>query len=268
MRNVSKASATKALACLAFLLISACAQNPSTGLQQFTPYEVLSDPWAFDGTRLRITGEFDECNSYQCKTCTDGWREVDGERKTNCLGVSFRHGLSDEEYVRFTTAIVEGTYTANCSGIPDPTKSKTGGLNEVHVCTDRATQLDEAEVTKIVTRRPATEGRLEFYGNEALVRPNVHDEEQIRSAFQKVVSALDRDQEGYERRVYLFPKDDDATEAYGLDAEGALCVCLNDECVETDWPSLEGHTRFGEFDNPYRCWRAEKVVGIWRFPIQ
>lgn len=260
--------AFKVLACSSVLFLCACSQSLPVASSQLTPQMVLDAPWSFNGSRVRMTGEFDECNSYQCQLCTDGWRVTDGDNNKNCLGVSFRHGLSDEQYVRFTTATIEGDYRANCAGVPDPTKAKPGELGEVHVCTDRATQLEEASVVRIITRRPATEGRLEFYGIEPLVRANANDEVSIKSAFRENVSVLNSGQAGIERRVYLFTKDDLAEEADGLDAEGALCVCLRDKCAETDWPTLTGHTRFGDFDNPYRCWRAEKVQGTWRFPIQ
>lgn len=283
------------LACLIFFLVGACvaAKAPSTTDEPYvetTISEIKKDPWAWHGKAIRVTGTFDECLSLNCHFCEDEESlSTKHPSHKKCMGISFyddrvvfspnyntQHNRlaqlnAASEYetlARFTTSTIEATYDASCSNVPERKKSgDEWDSDEIIICTDRANQLDRARIIRTHIRRPATAGVINMYGKKALAPIDKETTVAISAAFQKTVSAFSENK-GPPDFVFIYKEDRNWLDGYGITALGGVCECIEDECKNIDWPKREGDTWIETPSNPYICWQAELVDGVWRFPLQ
>lgn len=285
----------RTLTYLIFLLVGACVatQAPSKADQPYTETtisEIKSDPWAWHGKTVRVTGTFDECLSLNCHFCEEEKNlSANHSSHKKCMGISFydeREGFFPEhnskykrlvqlsaarEYetlARFTTSTIDAIYDASCSNVPEGKKSGDEWDSDVNIiCTDRASQLDRARIVQTHIRRPATAGVINMYGKKALASLDRKTAAAISAAFQKTVSAFSKDT-GLPDFVFVYKEDRNRLDDYGITALGGACKCIEDKCLNTDWPKREGDTWIETPSNPYICWQAELVDGVWRFPLQ
>lgn len=286
-----------------FLALVACA-TPSPQLSgdggpiDVSISEIHKDPRAWHGKLVRVSGTFDECISYTCQFCETEealialnayYKEwfASGDRSGNaaermCMGVSFysKHyppedegnraflestltlsSNESEKFARFTTSTIIATYDSSCSNFP-----REENFDTIVLCTDRASELRNAKLFKTHIQRPATAGVTNQYGIEPLGTLDLETKNAISAAFQKTRSVAS-DKKGLPDFIFLLQKQEWYSD-YRVSAEGGACECVTDECAEEDWPKREGDTWIETPSNPYVCWQAELVDGIWRFPLQ
>ena len=169
-----------------------------------------------------------------------------------------------ERNVRFATMTLVARYDAVGSGVRQPSLPD-GNV----ICMDRASQLRDARVAAVHTRRPATSGHITQYLDEALAVPNKGETEALRAAFRTASSAFDSDDEKEPDFVFMDqPVHPDRQEKYGVEAIGGACECLLDDCSGVEWSKRFGDAYFDIPANPYKCWPAEKANGVWKFTLQ
>lgn len=295
----------KLLAFVLFLLAPiACTTSPLPSGDGDAPIdvsisEIHEDPSFWHGKLVRVSGTFDECISYTCELCeteealialnkyyedwlTSGDRSgKDAERM--CAGVSFYNkqylpenekaraflestftlsSAESEKMARFTTSTILAIYDSTCATTPGQEKSDT-----IVLCTDRASELDNAKIVRTHTQRPVTSGIINQYGIKPLGHLDSATKTAISKAYESSLAASSYEK-GPPDFVFIFQEDQEWLSEYGISAVGGACVCLTDQCSEDDWPKREGDTWLVSPANPYVCWQAESADGTWRFPLQ
>lgn len=245
--------------------------------------EIYKNPWLFNGKMVRVTGTFDECTSYTCRLCPDEralkyeYPEETNEYglpKSRCMGVSFADKkdesgwaeYSQETNARFTTSTIQAKYFAGCSGVRSFRDQVEEGEQEIVICLHRATQLDQAQIEQVNVRRPATKGFITHYGAEELIIPDNATSNELKQAFLAQQSADGPIEEEKLQFTFLQQPDMKLTIETGIQAQGGVCICMENECTKDDWPDLEGHTWLRTPSNPYLCVFAEKIKGKWKYP--
>ncbi len=291
----------RAVAILLFLVLFGCVTSPETGPIETSISEIQKDPWAWDGKTVRVRGTFDECASYSCNLCetendlieyNDFVRHVtliSEDYDTSliaCMGVSFGYEsrargdhTSEKDYlkddpipaglydqlVRFSTSILIARYDASCSGV-----QQTADI--IVLCTDRASQLREARMERTFVRRPNPDGTINQYGAELLARPDAETTSLIRAAYVRSKSVFGQNTTEHDLNkpifVYLDPLLSAIAIEDGVEAIGGACECSARHCGDGDWPKRSGDAWIENPVNPYTCWQAERVAGVWRFPLQ
>lgn len=225
---------------------------------------IRSDPWASDGRTFLVRGTFDECISFTCTICdTEAGLRRNSDEKRGCAGVSFKQGRTDEDRIRFSTSIIRAPYDARCSRVQDP----KGPPDQIVLCTDRASEFDDAEIVQIEVVRPATEGHISAYGLNPLRAPDKSERALLLEAYKrKFDSELDASNPS---RVFVYVVVEDEDRDRSLDEiyppTAGVCVCKTDHCATSDWPKREGDTFFDSPANPYLCETARKKNGDWVF---
>ena len=233
--------------------------------------EISKDPWKYHGKVVRVSGTFNECKSYSCDICPGKAykKSYDEDRTNKCMGVSFESRYL-EKYARYATVIIEADYDAGCSGVMPSRKDSSGDEDEIIVCTDRASQMINTRVIKIIMRRAASQGHISSYGLAPLIVPDETIADALKSTFlQQKSPVVDIESSELEFIFLTDISDVSGDDDYkNIKAEGGVCVC-NEGIGKCDkiWPTLEGHIFGLPIDNPYECWIAQKIDGKWRYPV-
>ena len=109
-----------------------------------------SRPDAFSGTRVRLTGQLNECYHWECSLCPEAMTN-NGHGADRCLGLSFRplvdgtgFGSAEQENLfRFSSLLITATFDPSCL---------KGG------CYDRPSVLKDATVASVIKRRAGASG--------------------------------------------------------------------------------------------------------------
>ncbi|WDI32604.1 hypothetical protein PUV54_05270 [Hyphococcus flavus] len=260
----------------------ACVTPQVSGPIETSISEIQKNPRTWDGKVVRVTGTFDECISYTCEFCErEEHVSKPGDPGSHCMRVSFhsdQERMAPERFAqyaygahfsvegayetlaRFTTSTIEAVYDASCTG--------TSLQDDIIVmCTDRASELEQARIIKTHFRRPTVGGVINAYGIDPLGIPDDETVSAISEAFQEQSSVFD-EENILPDFVYTYRADSEMLDGAEIDAVGGACICLVEECADSDWPKREGDIWLDTPSNHYRCWYAELVDGVWRFPIQ
>ena len=210
------------------------------------------------GKTVRLRGEVNNCESLTCSICDEGGRDA------VCLPLDLwsdaaGRGLTEELY-RFATVTIDARIDATCTLGYDPDRGRAPSKDEVVVCTDRSSAVEEARVVRVDRRRSATKGRFDAYEGYSLRRASEGEERPIIQAWA-----------AQQRRLYPSDQANMAMAVFVEAAEGRqagdagyrLCVCRIDGC-DGAWPS-----KSGEFvrspGNPYFCMRVDRYAADWVF---
>ena len=142
-------------------------QNDSGATRATSISQIRSNPHAFSGERVRLTGRLTECYNWECSLCPEDLTSG-GADDSHCLPLSFRplingtgFGSSEQEEVfRFSSVVLTATFDPSCWEV---------------ICLDRQTVLMDAHVTSVTTRRAGARGLwlgdttklFEYEGNQA-----------------------------------------------------------------------------------------------------
>lgn len=138
-----------------------------------TVEKVRSQPDAFSGKRVRLTGQLNECYQWECSLCPEAMTSKD-RNADRCLALSFRplvngtgFGSDEQENVfRFSSVVITATFDPSCW---------KGG------CLDRQTVLEDSTVVSVSKRRAGASG-LWLSDTTKLVPIDGPEANQIREA--------------------------------------------------------------------------------------
>lgn len=242
---------------LALLLIASGAQ----AVPAVTIAQLVQQPYRYADQTVRVTGEVDNCvSSFYCALCPPHRVAGDGQI---CVGLAFS-GFSDdeaggqtvllmEETFRFATVEMEAKFEPGCLESYQAMERKRHP-DVVIVCTDNATVLLDARVTKVISRKSVLDG---------LQGPHLHDLAAPPDSELKAMEAEASywgekgDTDAHKLFVISAPPPVETWQAWGVE-----CVCRAGDCAGR-WP-----TRWGDgFDspaNPFACDLMIKKNGVWR----
>lgn len=235
---------------------------------------IYKNPKAFDGRLVRVRGVLDQCGRFSCGLCESPPGFLPGDR-AQCLRPVFDDllgGAHLDSLYRFSEITIEGRYDFSCDAFDQAAKElnrkdRNSGIQEIIVCTDRASNLHVTKVVQVHKRWPATQGLYHDYlGGPLASAPSdlVQQIVQQHDLFLPEGSTL-------KLRTKRIGKDYMVLKRTSLDLPdnpGAfLCICNNTDCTG-QWPTHDGHVWLASVVEPYRCSLAEEVHGAWRFPPQ
>lgn len=243
--------------------------------------DVIADPDHYDGQLLRLRGQVDACHGFTCSICPAEMTPAtqdDGE----CLRISFddftsnEHGELDmpltriasklvEELFRFSVITADGMYDAACQPRPPgrTNQGQRGGeeaIEEIVVCTDRASTWRGVGVREVHRRIPSNDGLIFNRPANRLSDAPTNVSDPVKAAYRDYVLTFE-DEPNFDPMVVLMPE---APLLKPIGDEARLCVCLVDECAESDWPRRDVSTWARTPNDPYVCYVALKVAGAWR----
>ena len=258
---------TRLILLLAALLWSTCfpamADEPALDA---TVSALNADPWGYHGKRVRLTGTLGECYGFNCALC-------DGEQQPRpgaaCASVSFpARGASRQEldlahalerHLRYSTATIEASYDATCSGVKRPGSPP----NMITVCTDKGSTLEGVTLVRVLAFRNGM-SQIPRGGSNALTKPTSKDERGLRAALTDILPGGDT--YGFEHPfLFVVEEHPQVPPEPPVEARGGACICLTAACAI--WPVTHGQTYITTDKDPYRCWQAERREGRWRFVL-
>ncbi len=239
--------------------------------------KVLKPPLRYDGKLIRVRGVLNECVRFSCLLCQTKAGELPtGDHK--CLRPEFdllgdgkggddesggRTEKASEELYRFAEITAIGRYDAKCDlgrGEPDPKDDK---IQNLVVCTDRATNFRIVQVVAVHKRWPASKGLMTLYGGLKLSAANAADSARIVDAFNTLQAA-----EGWKidikDRTKVFRVERDPNGDPNAPDKAFLCQCDDDSCEGT-WPTRAGQI-IATMVQPFQCVAAYRVKNAWVFP--
>lgn len=214
--------------------------------------EISKKPWAFHDKIVRVKGTFNECVSYTCRMCDSETPVNSYDDEVACMGTSFLD-KGQEEFVRYSTVEITAKYDATCSGV-----SEQADADEIIVCTDRATQLGDSFVTKMVTERTPNQGIVSSYGEEMLLSAiNKEKEAIIAETLADLPTWYDVTSSDIDYVFFIHDED-------SKNREAAICECYEEtDLCEKIKPTLKAHVFYLQSDTPYSCIFAEERDGQW-----
>lgn len=235
--------------------------------------DVIADPERYRDQTLRIRGQVDACYSWVCSVCPEDMTpETADEEK--CLRISFDAFGSEEDWrddeeppfhrdawrdmeeaFRFSVVTAEGRFDPTCLPI-----KPSQGLDEMVLCTDRASTWRGVQVRSVHRR---------LSSNDGLVLGQRRDGP-LKASSPAIASAV-----GQAYRDYVLTFDDSPdwkpvavfqTEYPALDdpnREAWACVCRVADCSGL-WPKREISLWARTVNDPYFCYFALERSGAWR----
>ncbi len=229
--------------------------------------EIHQDPWAWDGRRVRAIVRANECFDLNCAICDEPgegepWpspRSMHGGSH-NCAGVSFVGGRAGDATARYNTILIEGEYSAFCSGTPQP------GVDRFVVCGDRSTEFYDTAIVDILREHSALEMQLPDE-RPRLVEPTGDLLDQLRVAYSDVAVG------GWYTRqppdtFFWISEYHDPDERVEWHWEAGACECVAASCFAEHRPRTRDQLFDSVYDS-YRCFSAvQREDGNWVFPLQ
>lgn len=235
--------------------------------------DVIADPERYGGQTLRIRGQVDACYGFVCSICPEEMtpETAEGDR---CLRMGFddfevRDDVEArnlgywqsavrlmEEGFRFSVVTAEGRFDPSC--LPPPTKADV--LEEIVVCTDRATTFRDARVSRVHRRLASNDGLVfDRRRDAALIVASQAVAAEAEAAYRDYVLTFDADPDW--KPIAIFQTEnpslgDAAREAWA-------CVCRIDHCSDV-WPRREISLWARTANDPYFCYFALAEDGAWR----
>ncbi|MCP5433556.1 MAG: hypothetical protein H6923_09835 [Alphaproteobacteria bacterium] len=290
----------RVLAWAGLLGLCACASSHTAHRDDpvdITLSQIRADPWRYHGQLVRIRGTVNECQSYACDICETEDLSVVADRSDLCMGIEFGVGRRNADAIaarcgndrecgayisrrfrsdaardaRLTTSTVLARYDATCSGRKPPGKE---GSDEIVVCTDKATELRDAEVERVHQFRATTEAPFIRYGADPLSEPDAVTADALRGAFfdslgRYTLETWERDAATPDLFIFVAKSlsAEDKAE-FGHDAEGGACICLKSTCRPADWPRRSADTYLQTPADPFTCFWAQHWEGRWHFLVE
>lgn len=245
--------------------------------------EVIADPERYSGQTLRIRGQIDACYSFVCSICPEEMTPqtaVDEE----CLRISFdgfmseedRNGPVDapytpspwrdvEELFRYSVVTAEGVFDPECltgrPWPPEPPVEPAEGevlIDEI-ICMDRASTYRAVQVRTVHRRILSNQGLVFGRDGGALTPAPTEIAAPVEAAYRTYLATFDDDPDVDPMTVLLpeFPDFKPAGE------EARLCICLKGDCTG-EWPTRDISVWGRTNNDPYRCYAALQVAGVWR----
>lgn len=254
---------------------------PTQTITDTTLFDIRQDPWAFHDKIVRVRGTFNECLSYACDFCPTfeaQFLDFDEYHAAGCMGVDFATDIGEnlehaddgrsrvadsslgflkEQEARFTTSTLIARYDAGCAGVQDP-----NDLDVIRICSDRASELEDAKIERVHVRRTGATGAITSYGVELISEIKGDDREHMLQAFAKQVEPLSEN-----RAYFAYLEDDEYIRQTLADGEksGGICQCRTKDCRADEWPKQVAGIWNITPANPYYCWPAHYDGNQWQF---
>ncbi|MGH6872836.1 MAG: hypothetical protein ACREHE_15140 [Rhizomicrobium sp.] len=238
-----------------------CAVSGAHAVPAVTVTQLVHHPYRYAHQIVRITGEVDNCISFDCALCPPHRIAGDGQI---CVGLAFS-GFSDdaagrqtallmEEAFRFATVEMLAWFEPGCLQSYQAIEEKRHP-NLVMVCTDRATVLYDARVTKVISRKSVLDGMVGPYVDGKLAEP---PDSELR-AMQTEASYWREKGDTASHGIFVIssPPPVETWQAWGV-----YCVCRAGDCAGR-WP-VKWDDGFDSPANPFACDLMIKKDGNWR----
>jgi len=258
------------IAAVLFLVatLPSCAINP--GKSPDSPLDttiaaVRANGPQYDGKYVRVRGLLNQCIGFSCvlhpvaKNGTPDWKAPEfriafSRDAPNLMLPEDFEARSFLGYLyRFSEITIVGQYDYTCDSANDPHPVGPGGLQDVVICTDAATNFADVRVVAVHKRWPST--AFSIWPGKKLSPLPPPLAETIIAAFKENRSANLSETNQY----HVLNNPEDATSAY-------LCVCLENSCAGK-WPTQAPQV-LGNPANPYVCAYASLDHGTWHFAPQ
>ncbi|NJC41590.1 hypothetical protein GGQ87_001848 [Brevundimonas alba] len=254
--------------------------DPSGPIVDARIADIIADPERYGGQTLSIRGQIDACYGFTCSICPEEMTPATANDE-QCLRISFDSYMSEEdtkgprdalwtpsarslveETFRFSVVTAEGVFNPEClTGRPWPPEAPASNADEVVeiVCVDRAVTWGGVVVRAVHRRIPSNDGLVFDVDFGVLTSAPAEIAVQVETAYRDYLVSLDDGPEDRPLAVFV-PQSPDFRPA---GEEARLCICLKEECGG-DWPVRDISLRARTPNDPYVCYSALRIAGVWR----
>lgn len=225
--------------------------------------QLIKSPDSYANKIVRIEGQIDNCEYDSCNLCSTDATEATANLE-NCLGIKFdgysegiaglRTSAAMERIFRFATVIMDAKFDPACiANYQPPEVAKKAKF----VCLDRVTVLSDARVEKVLSRKSALDGIVNFYRYGRLIAPPIDDRKAMLAELARWHDAKTLGK----FVLFLIPMQDEPVSPTP-EAGGLACICIEQSC-EGRWPT-RWFAGFQSAANPFACEKLYKFRDGWR----
>ncbi len=222
---------------------------------------LIKSPDKYANKIVRIEGQVDNCEYDSCNLCVVNATEAT-ENLDTCIGIKFEGYTDDaaglrtshamEGVFRFATVILDAKFDPTCiANYQPPEIAKKAEI----ICLDRVTVLYNARVEKVLSRKSALNGIVNFYDYGKLTVPSDNDRKAILAELARWY-----DPKTLDTFVVFMTPHEPYSPAEG--AGGLACVCVKQSC-DGQWPT-RWFAGFNSAANPFACSRLREFKDGWR----
>jgi len=225
--------------------------------------QLIQSPDKYANKTVRVEGQIDNCEYDSCNLCSADATEVTANLG-NCVGIKFdgysedtaglRTSRAMERVFRFATVLMDAKFDPTCIANYQPHEI---AKKAKFICLDRVTVLTNARVDKVLSRKSALDGIVNFYRYGKLITPPNDDRKAMLAELARWYDA------GALTKFVLFliarqgePMSSTA------EAGGLACICVEQSC-EGRWPT-QWFAGFQSAANPFACEKLYKFKDGWR----